>query len=169
MFKYAKKGLTPSQIGVVLRDSFGIPQVKAVTGSKILRILKVRARMRAQREMTIRLRIGFATLLSHSDLLFQQQQAHCDVSADAASLSLQRQLSSISGNSMHSHTSARAGLHAASILSMDPGALFHSVILLDCYLPFLTCAALHAISHSVCRSLVLLLSCPRICTTSSRR
>ena len=41
MFKYAKKGLTPSQIGVVLRDSFGIPQVKAVTGSKILRILKV--------------------------------------------------------------------------------------------------------------------------------
>lgn len=41
MFKYAKKGLTPSQIGVVLRDSFGVPQVKAVTGSKILRILKV--------------------------------------------------------------------------------------------------------------------------------
>jgi small subunit ribosomal protein S13e len=40
MFKYAKKGLTPSQIGVVLRDSYGIPQVKAVTGSKILRILK---------------------------------------------------------------------------------------------------------------------------------
>jgi len=41
MFKYAKKGLTPSQIGVVLRDSYGIPQVKAVTGSKILRVLKV--------------------------------------------------------------------------------------------------------------------------------
>merc|ERR1719263_2064532 len=38
--KYAKKGLTPSQIGVILRDSFGIPQVAAVTGSKILRILK---------------------------------------------------------------------------------------------------------------------------------
>ena len=38
--KYAKKGLTPSQIGVILRDSFGIPQVNAVTGSKILRILK---------------------------------------------------------------------------------------------------------------------------------
>lgn len=28
MFKYAKKGLTPSQIGVVLRDSFGIPQAR---------------------------------------------------------------------------------------------------------------------------------------------
>ena len=38
--KLAKKGLTPSQIGVILRDSHGIPQVKSVTGSKILRILK---------------------------------------------------------------------------------------------------------------------------------
>lgn len=34
-------GLTPSQIGVTLRDSFGIPQVRNVTGCKILRILKV--------------------------------------------------------------------------------------------------------------------------------
>merc|ERR1719191_728055 len=38
--KLAKKGLTPSQIGVTLRDSFGIPAVNAVTGNKILRILK---------------------------------------------------------------------------------------------------------------------------------
>merc|ERR1712166_1290993 len=38
--KLAKKGLTPSMIGVTLRDSFGIPQVKNVTGNKILRILK---------------------------------------------------------------------------------------------------------------------------------
>jgi len=38
--KMAKKGLTPSQIGVTLRDSHGISQVKSVTGSKILRILK---------------------------------------------------------------------------------------------------------------------------------
>merc|ERR1712178_360988 len=35
--KLAKKGLTPSQIGVTLRDSFGIPQVHTVTGVKILR------------------------------------------------------------------------------------------------------------------------------------
>ena len=40
--KLAKKGMTPSQIGVTLRDSMGIPQVKSVTGSKILRILKVK-------------------------------------------------------------------------------------------------------------------------------
>ncbi|RVX00995.1 40S ribosomal protein S13 [Vitis vinifera] len=38
--KFAKKGMTPSQIGVILRDSHGIAQVKSVTGSKILRILK---------------------------------------------------------------------------------------------------------------------------------
>ncbi|XWS61028.1 hypothetical protein CRYUN_Cryun07bG0090600 [Craigia yunnanensis] len=38
--KFAKKGLTPSQIGVILRDSHGIAQVKSVTGSKILRFLK---------------------------------------------------------------------------------------------------------------------------------
>jgi small subunit ribosomal protein S13e len=30
--KLARKGSTPSQIGVVLRDSHGIAQVKAVTG-----------------------------------------------------------------------------------------------------------------------------------------
>lgn len=38
--KLAKKGLTPSQIGVTLRDSHGIAQVKSVTGNKILRLLK---------------------------------------------------------------------------------------------------------------------------------
>ena len=38
--KHAKKGMTPSQIGVYLRDSMGIPQVKGITGNKILRLLK---------------------------------------------------------------------------------------------------------------------------------
>ena len=38
--KLAKKGLTPSQIGVILRDSNGIAQVQSVTGQKIVRILK---------------------------------------------------------------------------------------------------------------------------------
>ena len=37
--KLARKGASPSQIGVTLRDSYGIPQVKGVTGAKILRIL----------------------------------------------------------------------------------------------------------------------------------
>jgi hypothetical protein len=42
--KLAKKGATPSQIGVVLRDSHGIAQVKVVTGMLIviLRLALVR-------------------------------------------------------------------------------------------------------------------------------
>mmetsp|Transcript_10069 Transcript_10069/g.19021 ORF Transcript_10069/g.19021 Transcript_10069/m.19021 type:complete len:152 (-) Transcript_10069:111-566(-) len=38
--KMAKKGITPAQIGVTLRDSHGIGSVKALTGRKILRVLK---------------------------------------------------------------------------------------------------------------------------------
>ncbi|KAK4181184.1 putative cytosolic 40S ribosomal protein Rps13 [Triangularia setosa] len=38
--KLAKKGATPSQIGVILRDSHGVAQTKVVTGNKVLRILK---------------------------------------------------------------------------------------------------------------------------------
>merc|ERR1719514_37160 len=44
--KLAKKGLTPSQIGVILRDSHGIAQVRSVTGSKILRMLKKAVQVR---------------------------------------------------------------------------------------------------------------------------
>jgi small subunit ribosomal protein S13e len=40
IFKLSKKGMTPSQIGVILRDSHGVAQVRFVTGNKILRILK---------------------------------------------------------------------------------------------------------------------------------
>lgn len=36
----SKKGLTPSQIGVILRDSHGVGQVRSVTGTRILRVLK---------------------------------------------------------------------------------------------------------------------------------
>lgn len=36
----AKKGLPPSMIGIQLRDSMGIAQVKNITGRKILRLLK---------------------------------------------------------------------------------------------------------------------------------
>ena len=40
IIKLAKKGLMPSQIGVILRDQNGIPLVKSITGTKIIRILK---------------------------------------------------------------------------------------------------------------------------------
>ena len=38
--------MSPSQIGVILRDSHGIAQVKSVTGNKILRILKAHGILR---------------------------------------------------------------------------------------------------------------------------
>ena len=37
---YFSTGLSPSQIGVILRDQHAIPQVRFLTGRKILRILK---------------------------------------------------------------------------------------------------------------------------------
>lgn len=42
--KLAKKGLTPSQIGIVLRDSHGIGLIKNLTGNKIVRILKAQGK-----------------------------------------------------------------------------------------------------------------------------
>jgi small subunit ribosomal protein S15 len=38
--RYAKDGLTPSQIGIKLRDQFAIPLVKPVTGKRISQILQ---------------------------------------------------------------------------------------------------------------------------------
>jgi small subunit ribosomal protein S13e len=35
-------GMRPSQIGVILRDSHGVAQVRWLTGNKILRILKAK-------------------------------------------------------------------------------------------------------------------------------
>jgi small subunit ribosomal protein S15 len=37
-----RKGYPPSMIGLLLRDTYGIPSVKAVTGKKLLRILEER-------------------------------------------------------------------------------------------------------------------------------
>jgi small subunit ribosomal protein S15 len=38
--KYAKEGLKPSQIGTLLRDEYGIPEVQTVCGKKITEILE---------------------------------------------------------------------------------------------------------------------------------
>ena len=37
-----RKGYSPSMIGILLRDKYGIPMVKAITGKSILRILRER-------------------------------------------------------------------------------------------------------------------------------
>jgi small subunit ribosomal protein S13e len=44
IMKLSKKGTTPSQIGVILRDLHGVGRVTTVTGTKILRILRKQAR-----------------------------------------------------------------------------------------------------------------------------
>uniref|UniRef100_A0A0K3CR41 BY PROTMAP: gi/472581836/gb/EMS19551.1/ 40S ribosomal protein s13 [Rhodosporidium toruloides NP11] gi/647402575/emb/CDR48808.1/ RHTO0S20e01838g1_1 [Rhodosporidium toruloides] n=1 Tax=Rhodotorula toruloides TaxID=5286 RepID=A0A0K3CR41_RHOTO len=49
IFKLARKGLTPSQIGVVLRDSHGVAQVKSVTGNKIKKAVQVRKHLERNR------------------------------------------------------------------------------------------------------------------------
>ena len=36
----AKKGLSPSQIGVTIRDKEAVPSIKLLTGQKIVRLLK---------------------------------------------------------------------------------------------------------------------------------
>ncbi|MCY0860220.1 MAG: 30S ribosomal protein S15 [Sulfolobaceae archaeon] len=38
----AKKGYPPSMIGIILRDQYGIPLIKQVTGKKLTQILKER-------------------------------------------------------------------------------------------------------------------------------
>ena len=48
--KLAKKGATPSQIGVVLRDSHGIAQVKVVTGMSVHNVEGSRFRTGDRRE-----------------------------------------------------------------------------------------------------------------------
>jgi len=40
ILKFTREGKSPSEIGIVLRDQYGIPNVKAVTGEKITAILK---------------------------------------------------------------------------------------------------------------------------------
>ncbi len=42
VFKLAKKGVKPSQIGIILRDQEGVGLIQRVTGQKIFRILKAK-------------------------------------------------------------------------------------------------------------------------------
>ncbi|MBU0762298.1 MAG: 30S ribosomal protein S15, partial [Candidatus Altiarchaeota archaeon] len=42
VLKLAKEGNAPAKIGLVLRDQYGIPDVKALTGTKITKILSAK-------------------------------------------------------------------------------------------------------------------------------
>lgn len=55
--KLAKEGKTPSQIGLTLRDSYGIPDVKATTKKQVAQILKEKnAMMKLPEDLTALLR-----------------------------------------------------------------------------------------------------------------
>lgn len=51
--KLAKKGATPSQIGVVLRDSHGVAQVKVVTGELETHLMEKWDRVRLGRRVAL--------------------------------------------------------------------------------------------------------------------
>ncbi|MDP2750250.1 MAG: 30S ribosomal protein S15 [Nanoarchaeota archaeon] len=40
IIKFAKEGKTPSQIGIILRDTYGIPNIKVATEKRITKILE---------------------------------------------------------------------------------------------------------------------------------
>ena len=40
ILKFTREGKSPSEIGIILRDQYGVPSVKEVTGEKITAILK---------------------------------------------------------------------------------------------------------------------------------
>jgi len=40
ILKFTREGKSPSEIGIILRDQYGIPSVKSATGEKITAILK---------------------------------------------------------------------------------------------------------------------------------
>ncbi|KZP15697.1 hypothetical protein FIBSPDRAFT_958548 [Athelia psychrophila] len=64
---FLRKGLTPPSIGVTLHDSHGIPQVRFVTGNKILRVLKSNGAPPSPRPPSLPLpRVSYADCLCFS-------------------------------------------------------------------------------------------------------
>ena len=51
IIKLARKGVTPSQIGVQLRDSHGVAQVKIVTGMELESVLQKCAKIEVKRSL----------------------------------------------------------------------------------------------------------------------
>jgi len=73
--KYAKEGKKPSQIGMYMRDEYGIPDVKLLTGKTITQILK-------EKEMLADIPEDLLALLKKSIVLDTHMKAnHKDQSA----------------------------------------------------------------------------------------
>ena len=63
--KLAKEGLSPSQIGLHLRDSYGVPDVETILGKTITKVLEDRKLLKALPEDVISLMRKAITLHKH--------------------------------------------------------------------------------------------------------
>jgi small subunit ribosomal protein S15 len=67
--RLAKEGRPPSEIGVILRDRYGIPLVKPITGKSITEILK-------EAELALRLPEDLANLLERQKHMVRHLEKH---------------------------------------------------------------------------------------------
>ena len=65
VIRLAKSGTTPSEIGMVLRDTYGIHDIKAVAGKRITKILKENDLLKELPEDLMALIINFIDVKKH--------------------------------------------------------------------------------------------------------
>ena len=79
----AKKGMSPSQIGVTIRDKEAVPSIKLLTGQKIVRLLKKNGSFLVRQAVPLR-------SLRTSTVWSRKQWISVDTWRSAAKISLQR-------------------------------------------------------------------------------
>jgi len=67
--KLGKQGLGPSQIGLTLRDSYGIPDVEKITGKKLVKIL-------SEKGITMEFPEDLASLIKRAKLIKKHLETH---------------------------------------------------------------------------------------------
>jgi len=65
----SKKGVPPSQIGILLRDQYGIPLARQVTGKRISKILE-------ERELAAQIPEDLFNLIKHSGMIRRHLEEH---------------------------------------------------------------------------------------------
>lgn len=69
VIEFAKKGIPPSQIGLILRDQYGIPLTKQLTGKKINKIL-------SERNMAPEIPEDMFNLIKHASVIRRHLEEH---------------------------------------------------------------------------------------------
>ncbi|MEK6807749.1 MAG: 30S ribosomal protein S15, partial [Nanoarchaeota archaeon] len=67
--KLGKQGLGPSQIGLTLRDSYGIPDVEKITGKKLVKIM-------SEKGITLEFPEDLASLIKRAKLIKKHLETH---------------------------------------------------------------------------------------------